>query len=56
MSGEQLNLQIAFYQIFHRNINKDMAWLLPLLVDKAGMIKAQMEDKDDGGRRRMERR
>ena len=49
MSGEQLNLQIAFYQIFHRNIDKDMAWLLPLLVDKAGMIKAQMEDKDDGG-------
>ena len=42
MSGEQLNLQIAFYQIFHRNIDKDMAWLLPLLVDKAGMIKAQI--------------
>ena len=40
MSGEQLNLQIAFYQIVHRNIDKDMAWLLPLLVDKAGMIKA----------------
>ena len=39
---KQLNLQIAFYQIFHRNIDKDMAWLLPLLVDKAGMIKAQI--------------
>ena len=38
----QLNLQIAFYQIFHRNIDKDMAWLLPLLVDKASMIKAQI--------------
>ena len=24
------------------NIDKNMAWLLPLLVDKAGMIKAQI--------------
>ena len=32
----------SFYQIVHRNIDKDMAWLLPLLVDKASMIKAQI--------------
>ena len=34
--------KIAFYLHDYRNIDKAMAWILPLLADRAAMIKVQV--------------
>ena len=34
--------KIAFYMHDYRNIDKEMAWILPLLADKAALIKVQV--------------
>ena len=34
--------KIAFYMHDYRNIDKEMAWILPLLADRAAFIKMQV--------------
>ena len=34
--------KIAFYLHDYRNIDKEMAWILPLLADRAAFIKMQV--------------
>lgn len=47
MFGEHLILEthrisLCLHYDVHRNIDKDMAWILPLLADTSTMIKAQI--------------
>ena len=47
MFGEHLMLEthrisLCLHYDVHRNIDKDMAWILPLLADTSTMIKAQI--------------
>ena len=47
MFGEYLNLTSSSYLFpnqseCHRNIDKDLAFVLPLLADRAAMIKVQI--------------
>ena len=40
--GNTNEQQIAFYLHDYRNIDKEMAWILPILADRAAFIKMQV--------------
>ena len=42
MFGNKNEQQNLFYLHDYRNIDKEMAWILPLLADRAALIKVQV--------------